>query len=467
MRLVRSSGVLLWIAGAVVAWANKIITTPLPEVVEVCVGQDTTICVYANPLVVGDQLRYRWYKDGTPIAGEEGPCLTIRNPQLADDWSIYEVEVQSYYISGGGQTVVTGTERSATTLRVYPPPTIISQPQNWSGCEGQLLTLSVSADGGGLSYQWYKDGQPVAGANASTYSSVASVSRHNGTWWCVITGPCGTLTTQQVQVLVKELPQITQQPSPVAECVGRQVTLTVAATGYSPLSYQWYRNGIPVGTGTSYSFTIDRTTEGEYWVVVSNECGQVTSRRIPVTAYLPPQITLQPQGGRWQPGERIVLRVEATGKLPLYYQWQKNGQDIPGATSNTYVIQSATQADAGRYRCRVWNDCGEVWTSEVTVDITVGVPEVSAREGYSLHRIVPTPTASAAVISFTTPEASAVRLILYDLYGRAVATLLDEIVSGERQFIFQPERLGIAAGVYSLRLETGGIILTQPLIVVR
>ncbi|MCS7170627.1 MAG: immunoglobulin domain-containing protein, partial [Candidatus Kapabacteria bacterium] len=315
----------IWLGSASIGMANKIITSPLPETVEVCIGQDTTICVYATPLVAGDQLRYKWYKDDTLIPGEEGPCLTIRNPQLADDWSIYEVQVESYHVTGGGQIVVTASERSGTTLRVYEPPTITAQPQNWSGCEGRTLTLSVSVSGSGLSFQWYRDGQPVQGANNPTYTGIASPQRHNGVWWCVITGPCGTITTDRVQVEVRELPQITRQPSSIAECVGRQISLTVEASGYTPLTYQWYRNGVPVGTGQTYTFTADRTTEGEYWVVVSNQCGQVQSRRVVVTAYLPPQITLQPQGGTWQEGQRVVLRVESTGKLPLNYQWQKDG----------------------------------------------------------------------------------------------------------------------------------------------
>lgn len=458
-----------WLVGASSGFANKIITSPLPEVVEVCVGQDTTICVYALPLLAGDQLRYQWYKDGNPIPGENGPCLTIRNPQLVDDWSVYEVLVESYYISGGGQTIVTGSERSGTTLRVYTPPTILAQPQNWSGCEGRTLTLSVSVDGSGVSFQWYKDGQPVAGANSPTYTTVASPDRHNGTWWCVITGPCGTITTDQVQVTVKRLPQITKQPSSVAECVGRQVTLSVETSGDQPLSYQWYRNGVPVGTGQNYSFTMDRTTEGEYWVIVSNECGQVQSRRVVVTAYLPPQITLQPQGGQYPVGSRVVLRVEATGKLPLNYQWQKDGQDIPGATSSSYVIQSFQPGDRGRYRCKVSNDCGEVWSNEALLDTTggVSVPEVVEQNGYALHRILPTPTSGTASVRFATPGIAPVRLALYDTYGRLLTTLFEAAVVGERSLLLNTEQLGIAPGVYILRLEAPGTVLNQPLIVTR
>lgn len=465
--LLIGSAVLLSLAATAPSLANKIITSPPPEIVEVCVGKDTTICVYATPLVTGDQLRYQWYKNGQQLSGENGPCLTIRNPQLVDDWSVYEVEVVSYYISGGRE-VVTGSERAATTLRVYEPAVIVSQPQNWSGCEGRSLTLSVVAQGSGLSFQWYKDGQPVSGATASTYTAIAS-EQHNGTWWCVITGPCGTMTTDQVQVEVRQAPRIAQQPNSVAACVGTQVTLSVSATGDAPLTYQWYRNGTPVGTGQAYTFTLDRNTEGTYWVVVSNACGQVRSRDVIVSAKYQPQITGQPQGGTWSVGARIVLRVDATGTLPLNYQWQKDGVDIPGATSQAYVIYPAQPRDAGRYRCRVSNECGEVWSNEVTViiDTTTSVSETAELNGYVLHPILPAPVTGTATVRFATPYAVAARLVLYDAYGRKVATLAEGFVGGQQELTVDLNRMNLAAGVYVVRLEAAGIVLSQPFVVLR
>lgn len=463
-----SVSMLLWLSTVFpgTVRANKIITGPLPETVEVCLGRDTTICVYAMPLVAGDQLRYRWYKNGNLIPGEEGPCLTIRNPQLADDWSTYEVLVQSYYTSGT-QVIVTGEERSATTLRVFPPPTIVSQPQNWSGCEGSTLSLSVTvSDAAGLSFQWYKDGVPIPGADAATYVTRASADRHTGTWWCVISGPCGTLTTDQVQVQVRKAPRITRRPTAIAECVGRQVSLTVAAEGDQPLQYQWYRNGVPVGTGQTLTFTIDRTTEGSYTVTVSNSCGSMTTDPVSVVALLPPQITSQPQDVEAPSGSRVVLRVEATGTLPFSYQWQKDGQDIPGATSQTYVINNMQQSDGGRYRCKVSNQCGEVWSNEAEVRV-ISVPEHVEQNGYVLSRVSPLPVTGTAVVRFSVPGTSPIRLSLYDAYGRKVATVLEGSAVGAQQHVLNVEALGLAPGVYALRLEAAGVVLSQPFVVAR
>lgn len=53
-----------------------------------------------------------------------------------------------------------------------------------------------------------------------------------------------------------------------------------------------------------------------------------------------------------------TFSITATGDTPLSYQWQKNGVDIGGATSNIYTINPATLSDAGNYRCYVTNSVG-------------------------------------------------------------------------------------------------------------
>jgi hypothetical protein len=46
------------------------------------------------------------------------------------------------------------------------------------------------------------------------------------------------------------------------------------------------------------------------------------------------------------------------GAQPLSYQWQRNGIDLPGATEAAFVLEEATLADAGDYRCLARNEFG-------------------------------------------------------------------------------------------------------------
>lgn len=65
------------------------------------------------------------------------------------------------------------------------------------------------------------------------------------------------------------------------------------------------------------------------------------------------------------PGQPATFMVIATGDN-LMYQWQRNGEDIPGATSSTYTIDPVMESDEGEYRCIVSNAAGSV-TSDVAL----------------------------------------------------------------------------------------------------
>ncbi len=67
------------------------------------------------------------------------------------------------------------------------------------------------------------------------------------------------------------------------------------------------------------------------------------------------------------------FEVKADGILPLYYQWQKDGADIIGATDSVLTIPQVQPEDAGQYRCIATNEYG-VDTSNtalLTVEFTV------------------------------------------------------------------------------------------------
>ena len=83
-------------------------------------------------------------------------------------------------------------------------------------------------------------------------------------------------------------PVIVTEPESLTIPNGGSATLTIAATGLAPLSYQWYRGvagdaSAPVGTDLP-SFTtpvLDATTS--YWVRISNACGHASSQTALVT----------------------------------------------------------------------------------------------------------------------------------------------------------------------------------------
>lgn len=88
---------------------------------------------------------------------------------------------------------------------------------------------------------------------------------------------------------------------------------------------------------------------------------------------LPVSIVGQPQGVQAVEGDKVVLKVVASGSLPISYQWRKDGQDLAGATQDTLTLASVSGADTGNYTVRVSNPWGDETSQGAYVDVAFQV----------------------------------------------------------------------------------------------
>jgi hypothetical protein len=79
-------------------------------------------------------------------------------------------------------------------------------------------------------------------------------------------------------------------------------------------------------------------------------------------------ITNQPHGQRVMVGEPVTLSVGVSGG-PAFYQWQRNGVNIPSGTNATYLISDAQPANAGDYRIGITNSISAVTSSVATITV--------------------------------------------------------------------------------------------------
>jgi glucose/arabinose dehydrogenase len=92
-----------------------------------------------------------------------------------------------------------------------------------------------------------------------------------------------------------------------------------------------------------------------------------------------PTITTHPASQTVAPGASVSFSVAASGPPPLAYQWQRNGTQIPGATTSTYTIASTVTSDnAARFRVVVSNDSGTATSNEAVLTVTANRPPTAS-----------------------------------------------------------------------------------------
>jgi hypothetical protein len=289
------------------------------------------------------------------------------------DGPVFGVEELNGRAWVGGNFLTASGEPSAyfTSYIADIPVSITTSPAGATVCEGGSVTLSVAATGTApITYQWKRNGVDVAGATAPTLNLNPVNAGNAGNYTVVVRNSCSNATSGAAAVVVNPAAAITTQPQNRSLCSGQALSLSVTATG-SP-TYQWRLNGNNINGATASTYTVANPTAadaGNYTVVVSNNCNSVTSNAAVVTINQSVSITAQPQGQNICSSTALNLSVTATGSGTLTYQWRRNGNNIEGATSDTYSVANPTSANSGTYTVIVTNACGSLTSNAANVTV--------------------------------------------------------------------------------------------------
>src|SRR5690606_33631107 len=71
-------------------------------------------------------------------------------------------------------------------------------------------------------------------------------------------------------------------------------------------------------------------------------------------------------------GDAFELSVTISGTEPFEYRWRKDGVAVPGATSRTMSVPSATEAHDGSWTVASSNAAGSVTSDPVAVGVRKG-----------------------------------------------------------------------------------------------
>ncbi len=223
---------------------------------------------------------------------------------------------------------------------------------------GTNVFLSTTT-GTGNSYQWQLNGVNISGATNYYYNAPLT-----GSYSCIKTNGCGSITSNVISVIVNPLPgTVTVSPSGAINfCQGDSVVLTSSNPG--GITYTWKVDGILINGATSPVYTTH--AGGNYTAIITNSFGcSRTSNTVSLT-----MSTGIPAGVITLSGVAtfcinssagILLAAYHTGET---YQWKKNGVNISGETYSDFYPNAT-----GNYSCFIINACGSILSNVIHITI--------------------------------------------------------------------------------------------------
>lgn len=174
------------------------VITTQPQSQTVQIGSNITFTVAAS----GESLTYVWKKDGAVLAAVTGDTLALNNVQPLNSGS-YTVTVSN---SGGSVTSATVT---LSVPAAVTAPVIATAPAAVTVLAGASSTFSVSATGTGpFTYQWLRNGTPIAGATSATYTVATTLVSDAAAFSVTVTNAAGSVTTAAATLTVNPISRI-------------------------------------------------------------------------------------------------------------------------------------------------------------------------------------------------------------------------------------------------------------------
>jgi len=173
------------------------VITGHPQPVTVTAGQTAQFSVTATGTA---PLAYQWQRNGVNIAGATAVNCSVVNAQSANAGS-YRVIISN---AAGS---VTSSAATLTVTPAVPPPVVLTHPAAATRTVGQSVTFTIAASGSGsLTYQWYLDGIPIAGANAPSYTLPAVALTDAGAYTAGVRNTAGEVLSNPAALIVNPAP---------------------------------------------------------------------------------------------------------------------------------------------------------------------------------------------------------------------------------------------------------------------
>ena len=390
-----------------------------------CLGETLNLTASFSPKAGTTITGYQWKKNGVnlsnggTVTGATSANLQVSNLGLSD-YGTYSVDVIStcgtgtfdvpitqagvisntnlsahYEMNNGSATDISGNNYHATASNVTSTANRFNEANKAFSFDGTNSSVTISAPtgqtilGNGQNKSislWFKRGSTSSKGMLVSYQQAApgnwnplAIIGNDGVLrgWMYQSGTVGWSSGKLIDTNWHHIALVYTTNLQTVYLDGTQVA-SLSGTPNPGSS-----NIIMIGNGYANTGLTGVTTTGNQ--PFSGSIDEVrfynaalSASDVTTLATTPFNITSQPQSTCIQPGGSLSLSTTVLGSVT--YQWQKNGTNIPGATSSSYSVSNAQQSDFGSYRCLITSLCDNSlssYTNQVNIGLPVSMPQPS------------------------------------------------------------------------------------------
>lgn len=324
-----------------------------------CFG--TELMFKARPTNTGiTVVKYKWFRNSVEQSGQATD--SFKSTIFADNDT---VKAMLYYTGlCGVDSVMSDSIVVDRVTSVAPTVTIGITGGTNPTCIDDTLTFSVVANtnpGGGPTYQWRSNGNPIPGATGPVFKAIARGGERitvqmTSSSTCAF--PATAVSNEFLIAYTTKAPVVnvalTIGTNPGCQGQALQFTATPVTAGGTAPAYQWLVNGAPVtGTGNTYnSSTLNNNDQVSVIMTSNSACATPKTATSTPIAIVHEKITADimiAQSTGVNPTcqyKKVIFSANTTnaGKNPTY-QWLLNGQPVANAKTPIYLTDSLKSND--------------------------------------------------------------------------------------------------------------------------
>jgi len=282
-----------------------------------------------------------WLRNGNVINGASGTTYTVVAADLG-----YTISARVSFADQTGS--ITSNPTAAVGLPTLTGTVTID---NTSPIVGDTLTALFTGNGTGTAtWVWLRGDTVINGASGTTYTVVTADIGYTISARVSFANQTGSITSDPTAAVQPQVLTGNVTISNISPVVGDTLTALFTGNGTGTATWTWLRNGnvINGASGTTYpvvaadlGYTISAR------VSFANQIGSITSD--PTAAVQLPALTGTVTISNMTPvvGDTLTATItDHNGTGAATWTWLRNGNEIAGASGNTYTVVAADLGQA-------------------------------------------------------------------------------------------------------------------------